>query len=200
MNNKPLLTITLLSTLLLSACGGSSSSPSAESGNSSDISNDSINIANNDDVVDLDAESGCEPDEAEAEMLSQINAARAQNRSCGGDDFQATAPLKWNCSLEQAAFAHSSDMEENNFFSHTGSDGLSASARVNATDYTWMAVGENIAAGQTSISKVMQGWLNSPGHCRNIMEPRYKEVGTSLVNSSTADYPTYWTQVFATPR
>ncbi|WP_370301508.1 CAP domain-containing protein [Alkalimarinus coralli] len=60
--------------------------------------------------------------------------------------------------------------------------------------------GENIAAGQSSVTQVMEGWLNSPGHCRNIMSSRYQEVGTSKVDSTTADYPTYWTQVFASPR
>lgn len=194
MNNQRLILAALLSTFLISGCGSSGSSSATEGEVlSSDDSNDT---ADND--SSSSASGDCDLDEVETEMLAQINAARAASRMCGTDSYAATTQVQWNCSLEQAALAHSSDMETNNFFSHTGSDGLQVSDRVNATNYSWMAVGENIAAGQATVSQVMQGWLNSPGHCRNIMSTSYTEVGTSLVNSTTADYPTYWTQVFAT--
>ena len=201
MNNQQrvfaaLLSTVLLSTISLSGCGSSSSSSAVES---EVISNDnSGNTTDNDSTTNASNE--CELDEIEVEMLSQINAARATARMCGTDSYAATTQLQWNCSLKQAALAHSTDMETNNFFSHTGSDGLQVSDRVNAENYSWMAVGENIAAGQTTVSQVMQGWLNSPGHCSNIMSASYTEVGASLVSSTTADYPTYWTQVFAAAR
>ena len=91
-------------------------------------------------------------------------------------------------------------MATNNFFSHTGSDGLSVSNRVDATGYEWSTVGENIAAGQSTVTQVVQGWLNSEGHCRNIMNANFTELGAERVDSTSADFSTYWTQVFAAPR
>lgn len=199
MNYKRLVFASLLSTTLLSACGGSGSSSPAVSDTSSDAASPADN--NTPDNSTTPTTNGdCELDEIETEMLAQINAARAASRLCGSDSYPATTALQWSCKLEQAADSHSRDMETHNFFSHTGSDGLQVSDRVNATEYVWSAVGENIAAGQSSVTQVMEGWLNSPGHCRNIMSSRYQEVGTSKVDSTTADYQTYWTQVFAAPR
>jgi uncharacterized protein YkwD len=111
----------------------------------------------------------------------------------------AVAQLSWSCQLQNAAQAHSSDMAKNNFFSHTGSDGLSVSDRVTASGYSWRSVGENIAAGQTTITRVMTGWLDSPGHCRNIMSSSFTEFGSALVTNTVSDYSLYWTQVFASP-
>jgi uncharacterized protein YkwD len=56
---------------------------------------------------------------------------------------------------------------------------------------TGFSYGENIAFGQRSEREVMQGWLSSPGHCKNIMSKTFKEMGVSRVGD-------YWTQVFAT--
>ncbi len=91
-------------------------------------------------------------------------------------------------------------MAENNFFSHTGSDGLSVSGRVTATGYDWSAVGENIAAGQSTVDQVMQSWLDSEGHCKNIMSDQFDEFAVSRVDTDSADYDHYWTQVFAAPQ
>ncbi|GAA3917083.1 CAP domain-containing protein [Litoribacillus peritrichatus] len=202
MNSFRLIVVTCLSVLMLSACGGgggsssggvssggSASSTEGTSGNSDDSGND--NPGNNE---------TCEMDVNEEDMLTQVNAARASGYQCGNDNLPAVAALTWSCVLEQAAFSHSTDMATNNFFSHTGSDGLSVSNRVDATGYDWSAVGENIAAGQTSVTQVVQGWLNSEGHCRNIMSVNFSEFASARVNTSSSDYPSYWTQVFANPR
>ncbi|TNE96465.1 MAG: CAP domain-containing protein, partial [Gammaproteobacteria bacterium] len=72
--------------------------------------------------------------------------------------------------------------------------------RITETGYQWSVAGENIAAGYDKVSTVMKGWLNSPGHCKNIMDPRFSEFAVERVNASSADYDNYWTQVFAKPR
>jgi uncharacterized protein YkwD len=163
--------------LLLSACGGDSSSSA------------------------ISSQSGCAAiTQDQQEMLDQVNLARSSNRACGDDNMPAVAALSWNCLLQNAAQRHSEDMEKNNFFSHSGSDGLSVGDRATASGYAWRSVGENIAAGQASITQVMTGWLNSPGHCRNIMAASFTEFGSAVVTSSSADYSHYWTQVFASPR
>jgi uncharacterized protein YkwD len=134
------------------------------------------------------------------EMLTQVNNARSQARDCGTVSCAATAALSWNCTLEAVAYEHSRDMGDNNFFSHTGSDGLSVGDRVTSAGYDWVAVGENIAAGQPTIDAVMTVWLDSPEHCANIMSPSYTELGAASYTVTGSDYPIYWTQVFARPR
>ncbi|NLO78992.1 MAG: CAP domain-containing protein [Xanthomonadaceae bacterium] len=59
--------------------------------------------------------------------------------------------------------------------------------------------GENIAAGQRSVAEVMQDWLQSAGHCANIMNPLHAELGAAAAVSGT-DARIYWAQVFARPR
>jgi uncharacterized protein YkwD len=134
------------------------------------------------------------------EMLTQVNNARSQARDCGTVNYAATAALSWNCTLDAVAYEHSRDMGDNNFFSHTGSDGLSVGDRVTNAGYDWVAVGENIAAGQPTIDAVMTAWLDSPGHCENIMSPSYTEIGAASYTVSGSDYSIYWTQEFARPR
>ena len=145
-------------------------------------------------------DAGCQPNEDELLMLQLVNAARAESRQCGNESYAATQALAWDCDLRNAAEAHTQDMVENNFFNHTGSDGLNVGDRVTAAGYQWRAVGENIAAGYMTEEQVMQGWLDSPGHCANIMNPAFQEFGSAVIFTDLADYSSYWTQVFATPR
>lgn len=133
-------------------------------------------------------------------MLTQVNDARSQARTCGSVDYPATTALSWHCTLDSVAYGHSRDMGDHNFFSHTGSDGLSVGNRVTNAAYDWSAVGENIAAGYPSVDAVMTGWLGSPGHCANIMRASYTEFGAASYTVNGSDYPIYWTQVFARPR
>jgi len=91
-------------------------------------------------------------------------------------------------------------MGDHNFFSHTGSDGLSVGDRVTNAGYAWSAVGENIAAGYPAVGTVMTAWLGSPGHCANIMRASYTEFAAASYAVVGSDYPIYWTQVFASPR
>lgn len=151
-------------------------------------------------LVALDASTSCNLPDFRNSLLQQINAARAVARSCGGTAMPAVAPLAWNDALFSAAARHSTDMAVNNYFSHTGLDGRSASQRIAAEGYAWSWVGENIAAGQTSVSTVMSGWLASAGHCANIMRAEYQHVGVSCVQRSGTIYGRYWTMTLARPR
>ena len=91
-------------------------------------------------------------------------------------------------------------MATNNYFSHTSLDGRSPGTRITAAGYSWSAYGENIAAGQSTMDAAMNSWLNSPGHCKNIMNARYKDYGIGCAYKSSSSYRTYWTQDFAAPR
>jgi len=66
--------------------------------------------------------------------------------------------------------------------------------------YRWQQIGENIAAGQGSAEQVVAGWLASPGHCANIMNPGFTEMGAAYATSEGGAAGSYWTQVFGTPR
>lgn len=132
--------------------------------------------------------------------LALINEARAESRVCGDRAFSATTPVTWSNSLAQVGYTHSKDMSGNNFFDHTGSDGLSAGDRLTNSGYVWRAYGENIAAGYRTVSATVEGWLNSPGHCANIMNPNVAEMGVACAYNSDSTYRFYWTQMFATPR
>ena len=55
-------------------------------------------------------------------------------------------------------------------------------------------MGENIAAGQPTPESVVAGWLRSEGHCRNIMNPGFRELGLGFAQGGT--YGTYWVQDF----
>ena len=135
----------------------------------------------------------------EQEMLSVVNTARAQARKCGGRSMPAVAELIWNEQLQQAAYAHSSNMAKYEFFSHTGLDGKEVSHRVHDEGYNWRAVGENISAGASDIEAVMAGWLSSPGHCSNIMSADFTEMAVVVVTNNSTYYGNCWTQVFAAP-
>jgi uncharacterized protein YkwD len=142
----------------------------------------------------------CLPGVTIAEAVAKLNAARAVGRMCGTTWYAAAPPLQWNEALASAASAHSQDMAAKNYFSHTSLDGRSPGARITATGYRWSTWGENISAGRSSMDSTLAGWLASPGHCRNIMNPRFKDYGLGCAYQASATYRTYWTQAFGAQR
>lgn len=151
-------------------------------------------------LVALDASTTCGLPDFRNSLLQQINAARATARTCGATSMPAVSALTWNDRLFSAAARHSQDMATNNYFSHTGLDGRSAAQRIAAEGYAWSWVGENIAAGQSSVTAVMNGWLASEGHCANIMRAEYRDVAVSCVQRSGNTYGRYWTMALARPQ
>jgi len=110
-------------------------------------------------------------------MLNLINTYRSTGCTCGTDKMPAVSKLIWNDKLGVSANKHTTDMASNNYFSHTSKDGRTMSDRIKAEGYSWSALGENIALGQTTEKQVMESWINSPGHCANIMNGSFTEVG-----------------------
>jgi uncharacterized protein YkwD len=134
------------------------------------------------------------------EVLKHVNAARAQARKCGRQAFAAAPPLSLSPALERAAKAHANDMARHSLFEHKGSDGSAPADRVTRAGYTWRTVAENIAAGAPDAQSVVQGWLDSPGHCANLMGAQYREMGVAYTVNEKSKSGIYWAQVFATPR
>ena len=123
-------------------------------------------------------------------LVQLVNDVRKRGCQCGDTYYPSAPPIKWSNKLEQAALVHSNDMNLNNYFSHTANDGSKASERIDAAGYQWRAYGENIAYGYSTERDVVDGWVRSPGHCKNIMNRFFKEMGVARVG-------TYWTQVLA---
>ncbi|WP_374580502.1 CAP domain-containing protein [Pseudoduganella sp.] len=139
-------------------------------------------------------------EQAGQEVLAATNAARAVPRDCGGVAMPAAPPVRWSARLAAAALQHSQDMAQQGYFSHTDTQGNDVAQRALAAGYAWRSVAENIARGQNSAQEAVAGWLNSPGHCRSLMDARMSEMGAAYSIRSNKRSTAYWTQVFASPR
>ena len=66
---------------------------------------------------------------------------------------------------------------------HTGAGGSNAGQRMNAAGFNWNSWAENVGWNYPSANDMLQGWVNSPGHCANIMGPSFTHVGWSRVGT-----------------
>ena len=131
-------------------------------------------------------------------VLDLINSARTQPRQCGTQAFSPTTPLTWNATLATAAETHTRDMANNNYFDHKDRTGGTPGDRAELAGYIAQQVGENIAAGHDTPRKVVDGWLASPGHCANVMNPQFRELGAAYAVDPKSDAGIYWTALFGT--
>ncbi len=151
-------------------------------------------------VLAAPAAAPVDPEAAAQKILALTNEARAQRRRCGQKAYAKAPPLKWNAQLAAAAVGHSEDMASKNYFSHISKDGDTQSERVTSEGYRYRIVAENIAAGQSDAREVVAGWLKSPDHCANLMNPNVTEMGAGLNADPASEFGVYWTQLFAAPR
>ena len=131
--------------------------------------------------------------------LQLVNDVRARGTHCGDELFGPAPPVSLSGTLGDVASGHATDMAQKNYFEHVDPAGQSPADRVRAVGYQEKLVGENIAFGPKSVEEVVQGWLDSPGHCENIMDPRFAEMGIGLAEGH-AKHGLYWVQVLAQPR
>jgi len=141
--------------------------------------------------------------EFEREVLALINEQRAAGAVCGKlGEFPPVPALAMNEKLREAARTHSVWMGRGGV-SHTSSGGPigdTPDQRMERVGYKqWRALGENVAAGQTSPSEVVSDWMGSERHCANIMNPDFSEVGIGYAYVE-GTYWTYWTQDFGAAR
>ncbi|MBZ0121128.1 MAG: CAP domain-containing protein [Sandaracinaceae bacterium] len=133
--------------------------------------------------------------ELEWGVLELTNARRAAGTDCGGERLEAAPALTMDPYLRLAARLHSTDMGENGYFAHESLDGRTPADRCAQAGFRGSSIGENIARGPSSAEAVVQGWMDSPGHCRNIMDPRFRFLGVGLAESPAGE--PFWTQNFA---
>ena len=99
--------------------------------------------------------------------------------------------------LTQAARRHSRDMADNNFTSHTGSDGSNGGQRMEEAGYDWTAWGEIIGWGfGADTSSMVNWWMNSPPHRSIILSSSFEDFGVGYARNSTSDWGHYWTVNF----
>ena len=132
--------------------------------------------------------------------LELVNEVRARGARCGERSFGPAPAVKLSGTLAGVAFGHANDMAQHNYFEHEDRAGHSPADRVRAVGYREKLVGENIAYGPKSAEEVVQGWLDSPGHCENIMDPRFAEMGIAYAPGQAAKHGLYWVQLLAAPQ
>jgi uncharacterized protein YkwD len=144
---------------------------------------------------------GAAPELAER-ALQLVNAARARGARCGARPYAPAPPLTLSQTLDGVAFGHAADMAVHNYFEHVDLTGQSPADRVRATGYREQLVGENIAYGPQTVEEVVQGWLDSPDHCENVMDPRFTQMGLADAagRPNSTRHGLYWVQLFAEPR
>jgi uncharacterized protein YkwD len=131
--------------------------------------------------------------------LQLVNEARARGARCGGRSFGPAPPIRLSSTLADVALGHAADMAKHDYFEHEDLAGRSPAQRVRAVGYRETLVGENIAYGPKSAEEVVQGWLDSPGHCENIMDPRFAEMGIAYAAGQASRHGLYWVQLLAAP-
>lgn len=140
-------------------------------------------------VVKLETTSYLTSANLERLVFELINQKRAEN---------GLPPLVWSEQAAKVARLHSTDMATKNFFSHTGLNGKRVNDRADEMGLrNWQMIGENIAYNRgyrQPAASVVDSWMQSPGHRKNILNNRWKETGIGISIASDGTY--FFTQVF----
>lgn len=104
----------------------------------------------------------------QSDILFHVNAVRAAH---------GLAPLQWNARLAAAAAAHAADQQTCRRLAHEGCDGSDLPTRAARAGYAFRRISENLALCPCNGAAVVQAWLNSEGHRRNLLDPNVSEMG-----------------------
>ena len=107
------------------------------------------------------------------QLLSETNAARLQANE---------KPLKLNAELSKAAFLKANDMLQKQYWAHVAPDGTTPWHWFAVAGYNYAAAGENLAKNFPSAYAVMNAWMASPEHKRNILTAAYSDVGFAVID------------------
>lgn len=109
------------------------------------------------------------------------------------------APLALDAELTRAAEIQSGNMARLDVMSHTlpGTAQPGLADRAAAVGYRYASMGENIAYNYGGADEVVAGWMGSPGHRANILNPNFTQIGVAVATNA-AGQP-YYTQVFGAP-
>ena len=136
----------------------------------------------------------------ECDVLDETNYRRSLGADCGTEGiWPAAGPLTMNADLSYSARVHTDWMAGVDTLTHDspgGPLGDDMAARITAAGYNWITIGENVAAGYATAQSVVDGWMTSDGHCANIMNGNFEELGVGYVYDSSSTYGYWWTQNF----
>ena len=113
------------------------------------------------------------------DLATQVAAGLNANRQSN-----ALGRLTFNSDLSQAAMSHACDMSANNYVDHRGTDGSNSQDRARKMGYRDCLIAENLAWGYPDPSTIVTGWMNSPGHRRNMLLANVREFGVGVVESA----------------
>jgi uncharacterized protein YkwD len=119
-----------------------------------------------------------------SQVITLTNAQRAK---------AGCKPVRANAALNKAAGTHSRDMATRGYFSHVSPGGSTFAQRARYAGYNY-ALSENIAWGHQTPAAVVNAWMKSPGHRKNILNCKAKTVGVGVVFNKKG--VPYWTQMF----
>ncbi len=108
-------------------------------------------------------------------LLSATNTQRGAN---------GVAALGLNDKLDAAAQAKANDMAARNYWSHNTPEGNPPWVFVTAQGYSYLKIGENLAAGFADENATITGWMNSPAHRENMLDPAFSQVGFGFANNA----------------
>ena len=177
----------MMATLLLfgmTGCGGSEpatedSAMLTEDGAAEEIESDDFIIFEED--VPMAGEPGSEDiHEYVFAVVDLVNEERAKEN---------IPPVSLNRTATAAAQVRAEEAKKS--FSHTRPNGTKCFTALTEADITYTAAGENLAGRIKTPEKVVDAWMNSPGHRKNIMNPKYSQIGVGYVSSGN-----YWSQFF----
>lgn len=118
-----------------------------------------------------------------SQVISLVNKYRAEN---------GLSAVEYDATLKNAADKRAKEIET--VFSHTRPDGNDCFSVLGEYGISYRGAGENIAMGQSSAEEVMNDWMNSDGHRKNILNPNFTKLSVGLHKGS--DGRLYWTQLF----
>lgn len=117
------------------------------------------------------------PDAWQAAALQLVNQSRNSGCHCGDRYLPPARPLKFSPRLSAIALQHARYLHKKGRISHRGQGGTRVGQRADKAGYRWQYIGENIAMGYPTPAANVAAWLHSPGHCHNLMDPAYSEMG-----------------------
>ncbi len=113
------------------------------------------------------------PAQMQEQIFTEINVQRRTNGEIA---------LKENASLDHAAKAKLEDMFSKNYWDHTSPSGEKAWDFINQTGYSYKAAGENLAKGFIATNAMVDAWMASPSHKKNILDKEFTETGIAVGN------------------
>jgi uncharacterized protein YkwD len=142
------------------------------------------------------------PGAAGARTSGAVRRAEARIRACANHQrrVHGLPALRASRVLHRAAHLHARNMARYDFFAHDDPWGRSPGDRIHLFSSRRWSWGENISAGFTSVRAACRGWMHSPGHRANILEPRFEWVGGGFARTRRGPYHTYFVMDLGTPQ